>query len=223
MAYSFNRSSEGIVFASAKDMNASFKDLGAVCDAIRYKSAGHAVEVLDQVISGRVPILYRKHNKYMGSRHELGGRKGRTPIKCAKLAKKVLINAMANAEGRGEDPQSMYVIHASANKTTILSRTAPKGVLRLGHSMGRGSIRRTDLELARIEIGLGYGEEAGLSDRMKKAVKRESRYVQEHKPVQKQPSKQRTVEVPAVKSPAKDKQLPDVQHSKGEIKAKLQA
>ena len=55
----------------------------------------------------------------------------------------------------------MYVVHAAANKTMILPRTAPKGALWLGHSMGRRSARRTDLELARIEIGLGYGERGG--------------------------------------------------------------
>jgi large subunit ribosomal protein L22 len=170
MAYSFNMKREGLVFASAKDINASFKDLGAVCDAIRYKSAPRALTALEAVATGHVAILYRRHNAYMGSRHELGGQKGRYPKKCAVLVRKVLVNAMANAENKGSDPESMYVVHAAANKTMILPRTAPKGALWLGHSMGRRSARRTDLELARIEIGLGYGEEEGLSTHMKKAL-----------------------------------------------------
>ncbi len=170
MAYSFNRNKEGLAFASTSNINASFKDLSAVCDSIRYKNATSAIALLDAVSRGGTPILYRKYNKYMGSRHELGGQKGRYPQKCAMLVKKVLVNAMANAENKGEDPQDMYIVHVSANKTQILRRTAPKGVLRLGHSMGRGSTRWANLELARIEVGLGYGEEEGLSKRMKKIV-----------------------------------------------------
>lgn len=175
MAYSFNRDKSGIVFSSAKDINASFKDLGAVCREIRYKNTNRAIQILDSVINEMRPILYVKNNKYMGSRHELGGKKGRSPAKCAKIVKKVLVNAMANAESKGEEPQSMYIVHACANKTTIVPRTAPKGVLRLGHSMGRGSIRRTDLELAKVELGIGYGQETGLSEKMKNMVKREER------------------------------------------------
>jgi len=170
VSYSFNRNREGIVFARMKDINASFKDLAIVCDAVRYKNAPAALAMLETVESGKMPILYRKYNRYMGSRHELGGQKGRYPMKCAGIVRKVLVNAMANAEGKGEDPQSMYIVHAAANKTLIMQRTAPKGAIRLGHSMGRGSTRRTDLEFARVEIGLGYGEEKGLSEKMKKAV-----------------------------------------------------
>ncbi len=169
--YSFNRKRDGLVFASTKDINASFKDLGAVCDSIRYMSASSALSTLGKVSAGDTPILYRRNNAHMGSRHELGGQKGRYPKKCAALVRKVLVNAMANAESKGEDPNSMYVVHASANKTQIIPRHAPKGALWLGHSMGRRSSRRTDIELARIEIGLGYGEEEGLSDRMKRAIK----------------------------------------------------
>lgn len=175
MAYSFNLKRDGLVFASTKDINASYKDLGAVCDAIRYKSAPRAMSTLDSVAAGKLPVLYRRNNAYMGSRHELGGRKGRYPSKCAAILRKVLVNAMANAESKGDDPDAMYVVHAAANKTLILERTAPKGALWLGHSMGRKSARRTDVEFARIELALGYGEEVGLSDLMKRAIAREKR------------------------------------------------
>ena len=179
MAYSFNMKREGLVFASMKDINASFKDLGAVCDAIRYKGAQRALSTLESVITGKVPILYRRNNAHMGSRHELGGRKGRYPKKCAAIMRKVLVNAMANAESKGEDPESMYVVHASANKTLILERTAPKGAMWLGHSMGRRSVRRSDVEFSRVELALGYGEEEGLSRRMKMAIAKERRAFKE--------------------------------------------
>ncbi|MCL4379471.1 MAG: hypothetical protein M1160_02385 [Candidatus Marsarchaeota archaeon] len=176
--YSFNRKRDGLVFASMKDINASFKDLCAVCDAIRYKSAHGALSTLDSVASG-MPILYRRHNAHMGARHEIGGRTGRYPKKCAAIVRKVLVNAMANAENKGDDPHSMYIVHATANKTMILQRTAPKGVLWLGHSMGRRSARRADVEFARVELALGYGEEEGLSSRMKAAITKEKKRFKE--------------------------------------------
>ncbi len=179
MAYSFNMKRDGIVFASMKDINASFKDLCAVCDTIRYKSAPRAMSMLESVASGKQPILYRRHNAHMGSRHELGGQKGRYPKKCASIVRKVLVNAMANAESKGNDPESMYVVHAAANKTLILQRTASKGALWMGHSMGRRSARRSDVEFAKLELALGYGEEEGLSGNMKMAIVREKRRFKE--------------------------------------------
>lgn len=192
MAYSFNRDRKGIVFASTSNINASFKDLAIVCNAIRYKNAEDAGALLEEILNQKRPVFYSKYNKYMGSRHELGGQKGRYPKKCAAIVKKVLTNAMANAEGKGESPQDMYVVHASANKTIILPRMAPKGELRLGHSMGRGSTRMTNLEFARVELALGYGEEEGLSGRMKKAIetnKRQHAMAKKDKPNAKQQKK----------------------------------
>ena len=170
MAYSFNMKREGLVFASAKDLNASFKDLGAVCDARKYKSAPHALITLESVATGNVPILYRRHNAYMGSRHELGGQREDIQRGVRRLSRRSWSTQWPTPRTRATTRTRWYVVHAAANKTMILPRTAPKGALWLGHSMGRRSARRTDLELARIEIGLGYGEEAGISEHMKRSL-----------------------------------------------------
>ena len=95
-----------IIFASASDLNASFKDLCAVCDAVRYMPVPSAIKVLDGVINEGRPIEYRRHNKYMGSRHELGGKKGRYPKKCAPMVRKVIVNASANAKTRARTQSS---------------------------------------------------------------------------------------------------------------------
>ena len=42
MNYSFNIKGDDFVFAQSYDINASYKDLGAVCDAIRYLRAESA-------------------------------------------------------------------------------------------------------------------------------------------------------------------------------------
>ena len=70
----------------------------------------------------------------MGSRHELGGRKGAYPIKAAMEISKILMNAVANSRSKGLDESSLYIVHASANKTRIERRTPSKG----SQSWGRG-------------------------------------------------------------------------------------
>jgi len=155
--YSYNLDREGIVFAGASDINASFKDLCCVCDSIRHKPVPDALMILDETAAGKRAIEFKRHNKYMGSRHELGGKKGRWPKKCAAIVRKVLVNASANAKNKGEDPESMYIVHAAANKTIIVPRRPPKGI-RSVRTGGYGYVpsRRSDIEFARIEMGIAY-------------------------------------------------------------------
>ncbi len=176
MKYSYNQDKTGVVFANAKDLNASYKDLGAVCDAIRYKSAQAALDALDRVIVDNKPILYRKHNINMGSRHELGGRKGRTPIKCAKIVRKVLVNAMANATNKQLDPEAMYVVHAAANKTLIARRFPSKGSLFVtGGPSGQVPARHSDIEFSRVEIGVSMLDQRRLSRNIVNKIKIETK------------------------------------------------
>jgi ribosomal protein uL22 len=164
MAYSFNADRSGVVFASMSDINASFKDLCAVCDAIRYRRVDSAMRILDEVAHGDMPIVYRRHNRYMGARHELKGGTGRYPMKCAGIVRKVLANASANAKNTGYDPESMHVIHACANKTLIAPRSPPKGARSVVvGGYGYTSMRRSNLEFARVEIGLSDKPEGKLS------------------------------------------------------------
>ncbi len=175
MKYSYNLDKTGIIFASTSNINASFKDLCAVCDAIRYMGVNEAMGRLDDVINRGLPIEYRRHNKYMGSRHELHGKKGRYPKKCAALVRKVLVNAYANAKGKGEDPESMCVVHASANKTFEMARTPPKGARSVGGNYGYSQSRASNIEYAKIEIGISHPDLSGLGARMKRAIKAMSR------------------------------------------------
>jgi large subunit ribosomal protein L22 len=176
MKYSYNQDKTGVVFANAKDLNASYKDLGAVCDAIRYKSTTAALAALDRVIVDSKPILYRKHNINMGARHELGGRKGRTPIKCAKIVRKVLVNAMANATNKQLDPEAMYVVHAAANKTMIARRFPSKGSLYVtGGPSGQVPARHSDIEFSRVEIGVSMLDERRLSRNIVGRIKTETK------------------------------------------------
>ncbi len=183
MKYSYNQSREGVVFANMKDINASYKNLGAVCDAIRYKSVNAAIAVLDSVIIDNKPILFRKHNINMGARHELGGKKGRTPIKCAKVVRKVLVNAAANARNKNLEPDFMYVVHAAANKTLIARRFPPKGALYVtGGPSGQVPARHSDIEFARVEIGLSTLDEKRLSNNIVSRIRALEKIAPRQKP-----------------------------------------
>jgi large subunit ribosomal protein L22 len=171
LKYSYNLERKELVFAHAKDINASYKDLCVVCDAVRYHSIPQALKILDSVINDGRPIEFRRHNRYMGSRHELGGKKGRYPIKCAALVRKVVVNAAANAKNKGQDPEMLYVVHATANKTQIIPRSPSKGIRSISGGYGYGAARRSNLELAKIEIAVGNKDSKELGARMKRVLK----------------------------------------------------
>lgn len=108
-----------------KDVDASFKKLGAVCANIKGWRASRALEFLEEGAKGKKAIFYPKHNTKQGHRPELGGKKGGYPKKSCALVKQALENAMANAQSKNiGNPR---VIHASANKMGSFPRIAPKG------------------------------------------------------------------------------------------------
>jgi large subunit ribosomal protein L22 len=173
MKYSINIDRKDLVLAQKYEINASYKQLGAVCDSIRYMRVDSAMSILDDVAELKRPVLFRKHNKAMGSRHELKGKKGRYPQKAAKEVKKVLINAIANANVKGLDGEHMFIAHACANKTHIARRYPSKGGLSWGRGMyGSSAIMHSDLEYTKIEVALATGEEENLSKKMKAMIKR---------------------------------------------------
>jgi ribosomal protein uL22 len=171
-----------VIFAGAKDINASFKDLGAICDYVRYKNATKAVEALDRVIEASAPVPYRTNNKGMGSRHELGGRKGRYPRKCAMIVKKVLSMAISNAKSKGIDADNLFVVHAAANKTQIYRRTPSKGMLYHSDSYGFAAMRHSDVEFAKVEIGIASPEDIKLGDKAMKMLNLNVMLLKKQKP-----------------------------------------
>ncbi len=172
MRYSFNAvkgyPKDEFAFAYGAEINASYKDLGAVCAAIRYMRAADALGVIDGIESMKMPILYLRHNKHMGARHELGGRKGAYPVKAAKEVKRILLNAIANAKNNALDGEEMLIVHAAANKTHIERRQPSKGSLAWGRGMyGRSAINHSDIEYAKVEIVLADKDYEGLTGNMK--------------------------------------------------------
>jgi len=210
MNYSFNLKGDDFVSAISYDINASYKDLGAVCDAIRYKRALDAVALLDSVIAMDRPIAYKRHNKHMGSRHELGGSKGGYPGKAASEVRKTLVNAIANAGNKGKSGNDLFVVSASANKTRIERRSPSKGSIAWGRGMyGMSAINHSDIEYAKVEIVLADELSDKLTKNMKyfikkrnppakKALVKQEKKAQ-HKPVQEKPKPQQVAAISSEK------------------------
>ena len=108
--------------AQVHDVNASHKDLSQVLGAIRNKTVKAAEVILDEAISMKKAIPYKKFATALGHRGELGGKRGRYPVKEAKVALGLLKNAVANAESKGLDRDSLYIKAASAYKQNKMMR-----------------------------------------------------------------------------------------------------
>ncbi|HUB92745.1 MAG TPA: 50S ribosomal protein L22 [Candidatus Saccharimonadales bacterium] len=158
-----------VALAQRYDMNVSYKDLGAVCEAVKYMQTTAAIHLLEKVMNMETAIEFRRHNKHMGSRHELGGRKGKYPRKASNEVRLAILNAMANATNNGNlDAEKMYIIHATSNKTHIERRSPSKGSIAWGRGMyGRSAINHSDIEYSKVEIGIANGDYEGLTQKMK--------------------------------------------------------
>jgi len=140
-SYSYDVSKlESFASARVEDVNASFKDLTEVCGRIRKKPTEWAVDFLGRAANMEIPIMYKRHNKRLGHRSELGGQRGRYPQKAVKIVLKALNSAIANAVQKSMSTD-LIIAHASANKKHTYSRMASKG-----------GLMKSDLETSRVEI-----------------------------------------------------------------------
>lgn len=195
--YSCDFPKEECAAARLEGVDASYKDLAQVCGAIRNKKAGWAVDFLKKAAEGEAAIRYRKHNRNLGHRRELGGKKGRYPEKAAGIVLKLLESAVANGMARGLG-SGYVVVHAAANKKDTYPRMASKG---------RQS--RSYLEMSRVELVLkSLGElPKGVEVRAPakpEARKAEAKLVPAAKPEEKPPAGRGPAEKPAEQKPPVD-------------------
>jgi len=170
MLYSYQpKQNEKIAKAQLRDINASYKDLANTCSFIRGLNANEALSLLELASKKIIPIPYPRYNKKLGHRRELGGKKGRYPVKSAKIVAKVLRDAIANARFLGLNEDNLYVAYAVANKHRIEKRIAPKGPRRAGKPTNpkRGP-RYSNLEYSFVQIILKEKEEKGEEKKEKK-------------------------------------------------------
>ncbi len=175
MRYSFGKAGEEFARAQRYDLDASYKDLCEVCRNIRNKPVNDAMALLGKAERMEIPIEYRRHNKKLGHRRQLGGKKGRYPVKAVRIVKRVLANAINNARVKQLEEDTLVVVHAAANKQSMFPRLAPKG-----------RRMRWDYETARVEIVL-KGEPRKIAEvSLPEKKKKKEKAVESNK--QKQPS-----------------------------------
>lgn len=127
MKYSVKYQEEGYSYAQEYSLNVSYKSLTQVCKNIKGLPVAKALDFLNKAEKMETAVLFSTYNKKMGHRKELGGKKGRYPVKAVGMVKKVLLNAINNARVLQIDEDSLIVAHIAANKQHVYSRLAPKG------------------------------------------------------------------------------------------------
>ncbi|MCD6279268.1 50S ribosomal protein L22 [Candidatus Micrarchaeota archaeon] len=120
-----NDASKKRAYARIEDIDVSFKKLAAVCDNVRGMQIDNALSFLEEAVNMKRPIRFRKWNKKMGHRRQLGGKKGRYPINAIKIIINLLKNARANADAKGI--LNPFIVHIAANKQHSYPRLSPKG------------------------------------------------------------------------------------------------
>jgi len=202
---------EEVAKAQQYNIDASYKDLCAVCSNMRGLTAEEGVQYLEAVLAG-FPVLYKRWNKHLGHRKELGGRKGRYPVKSAKYVLMVLRNAIANASSKGLD--NLTIVHIQANKQAIYPRLQSKG--KQFHA---------NYETARVEVVLaGKKNEKLLDEKKEKAAKKEKakevveRVVKETKAEVEKKTEEVVKEVKAEKAPIAKHEAKQAAEKKSEAK-----
>ncbi len=206
MAYSYKSKYQNHAKALANRVNASYKDLGAVCSNIKGMSVILALEFLAQVIKKKKAVYFKKHFKKKAHRSSIGGKIGGFPVKSAKIVLKLLNSALKNAEKKGFMPEAMFVEHACANKVSSYPRISP-----------RGKRMRSDVETARVELIIAESEDLKkFIDDTKKQIEEQ---VKKAKPEAKAKPKEEPKQEPKPETKAKPKEEPK-QEPKPEAKAK---
>lgn len=169
------RADEALARAQQYNIDASYKNMSAVCASIRGMDSGTAVAYLEKAARGEVAVEFKKWNKKMGHRRELGGKKGRYPKKAAKYVLQVLKNAVANGDSKGFG--GMRVIHASSTRQAIYPRMQAKGrQVRANYVTSRVEIV---LSATQVKPVKKEGKKVEASAEVKNEVKKEAAAIKE--------------------------------------------
>lgn len=118
---------EKTVKASGRELRVSPKKTREVCNTIKGMNLNQAKQLLQQVITKKQPIPFRRHKKKAGHRRGLQkAYAGRYPVKSAQKILEVLESAEANADYKGLDPEKLRIIHASAHPGIKIKRATPR-------------------------------------------------------------------------------------------------
>lgn len=122
------------VKASLREKSISHKHSREIAVAIKGMSIDKAREFLENVVSKKIAVPYRRYNNEVAHRSNIrdGFSAGRFPKKVATEFLKLLDNLESNAEYKGMDLDRLRIISAVVHKGTKLERFTPR-------AMGRSS------------------------------------------------------------------------------------
>ena len=122
------------VRAALREKDISHKHAREIALAIRGMSIEKAREFLENVITMRIAVPYRRYNNEVAHRSNIrdGFFSGRFPKKAAREFLRLLDNLESNGEYKGMDLDRLKIISAVVHKGTKLERFTPR-------AMGRSS------------------------------------------------------------------------------------
>jgi len=140
--YSVQTDPETTSKAIGHELHISPRHSREICRAIKGMRTGHARKYLDNVVALKQAVPFKRHNDSMG--HRKGPMAaGRYPQKAAKEFIKLLINAEANAEYKGIEPENMRITHIATKKGRVI---------RGYRARARGSSSPKNTETVNIEM-----------------------------------------------------------------------
>ena len=135
------------VRASLREKQISHKHAREVAKSIMGLSVEKARDYLNDVISKKRAVAFRRYKIQVGHRSDPGMMAGRYPEKSAAEFIKLLDNLEANAEYKGLDPDRLRIINATVHKGMIIKRFTPRA---MGRTTAKNNVL-THVELVAAE------------------------------------------------------------------------
>ena len=145
--------------ATGRDLSLSTKVAIEICNALRGRSVENAKKTLENTISMKIPIPYKRFTNAVGHRKGHMG-PGRYPHKASSIILSLLESAEKNAQHKGLNSSSLKVLHICANRASQPSH----------HGRNRGKMKR-----AHLEIVVGELQETESKDQPKKDSKKNTK------------------------------------------------
>ncbi|HEY7367649.1 MAG TPA: 50S ribosomal protein L22 [Nitrosopumilaceae archaeon] len=116
------------VRASLREKQISHKHAREIAVAIKGLSLEKARDYLQNVISMKSAVPFRRYNKQVGHKSDPGVMSGRYPQKSATEFLKLLDNLESNAEYKGMDLDRLKIINATVHKGVLIKRFIPRAM-----------------------------------------------------------------------------------------------
>jgi len=87
-----------------------------ICHTVRHMDLQKAKELLDKVIKEKQPIAYKRFNRDLSHKKNIGP--GRYPVKTAKMIKMLLESVEANAQFKGLNTSLLTISHIAAHQAS---------------------------------------------------------------------------------------------------------